>query len=269
MSTRRLSELTDLEGRVALVTGAAGHVGRVLVEALAELGASVAALDLDPRACEALSEAVARDYGVEVLPLAVDLADEARVRAAPAKVIERFGRLDILVNCAAMVNTADLTGWIAPFAKQGVEAWRLAVETNLTAPFLLSQACVGALRESGHGSIVNVGSLYGLVGPDMRLYEGTEMGNAAAYAASKGGLLQFTRWLATVLAPEIRVNAISPGGIWRDQPEVFCRRYALRTPLRRMGTEEDMKGALAYLTSDLSAYVTGQNIVVDGGFTAW
>ena len=269
MSARRLSELTRLEGRVALVTGAAGHIGRVFVEALAELGASVAALDLDPRACEALSGAVAREYGVQVIPLAVDLVNEEQVRAAPARVVERFGRLDILVNCAALVNTADLTGWIAPFIEQRIEAWRLAVETNLTAPFVLTQACVPPLRKSGHGSIINVGSLYGLVGPDMRLYEGTEMGNAAAYAVSKGGLLQFTRWLATVLAPEIRVNAISPGGIWRNQPEDFCRRFRARTPLERMGTEEDLKGALAYLATDLSAYVTGQNLVVDGGFTAW
>ena len=269
MSARRLSDLTDLGGRVALVTGAAGHVGRVFVEALAELGASVAVLDLDQRSCEEVSEAAAREHGVQAFPLSVDLADEVQVRSAPGRVVERFGRLDIVVNCAAMVNTADLAGWIAPFEEQGVEAWRLAVETNLTAPFLLTQACVGALRKSGHGSIVNVGSVYGLVGPDMRLYVGTQMGNAAAYAASKGGLLQFTRWLATVLAPEIRVNAISPGGIWRDQPEAFCRRFRARTPLARLGTEEDLKGALAFLATDLSAYVTGQNIVVDGGFTAW
>jgi NAD(P)-dependent dehydrogenase (short-subunit alcohol dehydrogenase family) len=269
VSTRRLSQLTDLRGRVALVTGAAGHLGQVLVEAMAELGASVAALDVDAHACEAMSKAVARDYGVDVLPLAVDLTDEVHLRVVPGIVVERFGGLDILVNCAAMVNTADLTGWTAPFAKQGVEAWRLAVETNLTAPFVLTQACVDALRKSGHGSIVNIGSLYGVVGPDLRLYEGTEMGNAAAYAASKGGLLQFTRWLATVLAPEIRVNAISPGGIWRNQPEAFRTRYQSRTPLGRMGTEVDMKGALAYLATDLSAYVTGQNILVDGGFTTW
>jgi NAD(P)-dependent dehydrogenase (short-subunit alcohol dehydrogenase family) len=225
---------------------------------------------MDEHACEAISQSVARDYGVDVLPLAVDLTDDAQVRSVPDLVLGRFGRLDILVNCAAMVNTAELNGWAAaPFADQRVEAWRRAVEINLTAPFVLTQACVEALRKSGDGSIVNVGSLYGVVGPDMRLYEGTELGNAAAYAASKGGLLQFTRWLATVLAPQIRVNAISPGGIWRDQPEAFRSRYQSRTPLGRMGTEEDMKGALAYLASDLSAYVTGQNIVVDGGFTTW
>jgi NAD(P)-dependent dehydrogenase (short-subunit alcohol dehydrogenase family) len=103
----------------------------------------------------------------------------------------------------------------------------------------------------------------------MRLYEGTKMGNPAAYAASKGGLLQLTRWLATVLAPKIRVNALTPGGVWREQPEAFHERYRLRTPLGRMAAESDFKGAAAYLASDMSEYVTGQNLIVDGGWTAW
>ncbi len=103
----------------------------------------------------------------------------------------------------------------------------------------------------------------------MRLYDETPLGNAAAYGASKGGLLQLTRWLATVMAPYVRVNAISPGGVWRNQPEIFVKRYEERTPLRRMGMEEDFKGAAAYLASDLSAYVTGQNLAVDGGWTTW
>jgi NAD(P)-dependent dehydrogenase (short-subunit alcohol dehydrogenase family) len=140
---------------------------------------------------------------------------------------------------------------------------------GLTAPFLLAQACAEALAASGHGSVINLGSIYGIVGPDMRMYEGTSMGNPAAYAASKGGLLQLTRWLATVMAPQIRVNAISPGGVWRNQPDKFHRAYLSRTPLGRMATEEDIKGAVAFLASDLSAYVTGQNLVVDGGWTAW
>jgi NAD(P)-dependent dehydrogenase (short-subunit alcohol dehydrogenase family) len=147
--------------------------------------------------------------------------------------------------------------------------WRLALEVNLTAPFILTQIFADALAESGHGSVINVASIYGMVGPDMRLYEDTTLGNAAAYGASKGGLLQLTRWLATVMAPHVRINAITPGGLWRDQPEVFVNRYVERAPLKRMGSEEDFKGAAAYLSSDLSAYVTGQNIVVDGGWTTW
>jgi NAD(P)-dependent dehydrogenase (short-subunit alcohol dehydrogenase family) len=125
------------------------------------------------------------------------------------------------------------------------------------------------LKSSDNGCIVNIGSIYGTYGPDWSLYEGTKMSNPAAYAASKGGLIQLTHWLATTVSPEIRVNAISPGGIFRNQPGEFVKRYESRTPLGRMANEEDFRGAIAYLASDLSKYVTGVNLAVDGGWGAW
>ena len=143
------------------------------------------------------------------------------------------------------------------------------LDVNLTAVFVLTQACTPELRRSGHGSVVTVGSTYGMVGPDWRIYEGTSMGNAAGYAASKGGVIQLTRWMATTLAPDIRVNCLSPGGVFRDHPDSFRAAYEARTPLGRMATEEDYMGATLFLASDLSAYVTGQNLAVDGGWTAW
>jgi len=117
--------------------------------------------------------------------------------------------------------------------------------------------------------MINISSIYGISGPDQRIYGGTSLGNPAAYAASKGGLLQLTRWLATTLAPDVRVNAITLGGVERDQPAKFQEAYIQKTPLRRMAIEEDVKGAVAYLASDMSAYVTGHNLVVDGGWTTW
>ena len=266
---KSLKELMNLQGRVALITGGGGHIGTTMGEALAEIGAIIVVLDVVPEACINVARHIHQTYGVEALPLVVDLTNENAVHSVPEIVLDHFGRLDILVNSAALVGTSDLKGWNVPFSEQGVDAWRLALEVNLTAPFLLTQTCVSALSASGHGSVINIGSIYGVVGPDMRLYEGTAMGNPAAYAASKGGLLQLTRWLATVLAPNVRVNAITPGGVWRDQPEAFYKRYVARVPLQRMATEEDLKGAVAYLASDLSAYVTGHNLVVDGGWTAW
>lgn len=266
---RSLRELMDLKGRVALVTGGAGHIGTAACEALAELGASIVVLDVAEKACVDVAGHIHTTYGVPTLPLVVDLAQEQAVRAVPGAVQSHFGRLDILINCAALGGTSPLKGWVTPFAEQSAETWRLALEVNLTAAFVLTQVCAGMLAASGHGSVINISSIYGMVGPDMRLYEGTAMGNPAAYAASKGGLIQLTRWLATVLAPAVRVNAISPGGVWRNQPETFLARYIARTPLGRMATEEDLKGAVAYLASDLSAYVTGHNLVVDGGWTVW
>ena len=266
---KSIKELMDLTGRTALITGGAGHIGRAFCETLAEAGASVAVLDLDAESVRTTAAGIASVYGVKTMGLCVNLADEASVVAAPAKVAEQLGGLDILVNCAGFVGTSNLSGWVTDFEHQSVETWRAALETNLTAPFALIQAATPLLRQSGKGSIINIGSTYGVVGPDMSLYEGTKMGNPAAYGASKGGLTQLTRWLSTVLAPDIRVNCISPGGVARGQDPKFVERYEARTPMKRMGTEEDMKGALLYLASDLSAYVTGQNLMVDGGWTAW
>jgi NAD(P)-dependent dehydrogenase (short-subunit alcohol dehydrogenase family) len=143
------------------------------------------------------------------------------------------------------------------------------MEVNLTAVFDLSKGLSTLLKESKSGSIVNIASIYGMYGPDWSLYQGTSMSNPAAYAASKGGLIQLTRWLATTVSPEVRVNAVSPGGIFRGQPEEFVKRYEARTPLGRMASEEDFRGAIAYLTSDLSRFVTGQVLNVDGGWGVW
>ena len=266
---KSLKELMNLQGRVALVTGAGGHIGGAICETLAELGAEIVILDAEEKSAKNVAERIHHAYKVGAVPLVVDVTDEDEVRAVPAMVMNRFGRMDILVNCAALVGTSELKGWATPFTEQSSDTWRLALETNLTAPFVLTQACAEVLANSGHGSVINVGSIYGMLGPDMSLYENTQLDNPAAYAASKGGLLQMTRWLATVLAPNVRVNAISPGGVWRNQPKVFHDRYAARTPLKRMAVEEDLKGAVAYLASDLSAYVTGHNLVVDGGWTIW
>ena len=266
---KSIKELMNLTGRTALITGGAGYIGNAFCDALAEAGANVAVLDIAPDRVAETAKRVAADWSVITMGLTVDLADEAAVVAVPGKVAAELGSLDILVNCAGFVGTSNLSGWVTDFEHQSVDTWRAALETNLTAPFALIQATTPWLRKSGRGSVVNIGSTYGVVGPDMSLYDDTKMGNPAAYAASKGGLLQLTRWLSTVLAPDVRVNSICPGGVARGQDPKFVTRYVAKTPMQRMGTEEDMKGALLFLASDLSAYVTGQNLMVDGGWTAW
>lgn len=253
---RSIQELSDLKGRRALVAGGAGHLGRVAADALRELGADVVAADIDTQ-------------GLAGHAITADLADEAAARAAVHETLERLGGLDILVHCAALVGMSALEGWAEPFERQSVDAWRRALDVNLLSAFVLVQEAAPALRSSSHGSVVLFGSIYGLTGPVPSLYEGTALANPAAYAASKGGVVQLARHLATVLAPDVRVNAISPGGVERGQPPEFQTRYAERTPLGRMATEEDVKGAVAYFAGDLSAYVTGHNLVVDGGWTAW
>ena len=266
---KTVQELMSLKNRVAIVTGGAGHIGAVFCETLAEMGASVAVVDVRHDKYEQMAESMGLRWGRPTFPLSADLSDETQVKRIPEQVLDKFGRIDMLVNCAAFVGTSDLSGWSVPFNQQTAETWRMALEVNITAVFVLIQNCIEPMKNSGSASIINVSSIYGMLGPDLDLYKGTGIGNPAAYAVSKGGLLQFTRWLATVLAPEIRVNSITPGGVWRNQPERFVEKYTAKTPLNRMATEEDLKGALLYLASDLSAYVTGQNLVVDGGFTVW
>ena len=266
---RSFASLASLKGRVALITGGAGHIGRAIAETYAELGAAIALLDKPGANTDDVARSLTDTYGVLTTVIAADLSDEAAVRKVPQRVVDACGRLDILVNNASLVGTDGLEGWTTPVEDQSIDTWRKAMEVNLTAPFLLVQQAIPALRASGKGSVINIGSIYGVLGPDWRIYVDVDFGTPAAYAASKGGLLQMTRWLATTLAPHVRVNAIVPGGVDRNTPNAFRKKYAARAPLGRMATEEDLKGAAAYLASDLSAYVTGQSLMVDGGWSAW
>jgi NAD(P)-dependent dehydrogenase (short-subunit alcohol dehydrogenase family) len=266
---RTIKQMLSMEGRVAVVTGGCGHIGLAIAEGLAEQGCNLLLIDLSEDATTATASKLGERWGVQVEGLAVDLENaEARGSVAPF-IREHFGRVDVLVNNAGFVGDSQMTGWAVPFEDQSIETWRRAVEVNVTAGFHLSQLLVPMLKEHRCGSIVNVASIYGLLGPDMTLYDGTKMGNPAAYAVSKGGLIQLTRWMSTVLAPDIRVNCVSPGGVARQQPKVFVEKYISRTPLKRMGEEDDFKGAVLYFASDISAWVTGQNLVVDGGWSAW
>lgn len=259
-----LFDLFDLTGRVAVVTGGAGPLGAVLSETLAAQGAHVVVVDRTAEQCDAVAERL--DGAATALP--VDLLDPDGPRRVAAAV-EELGRCDVLVNNAAFTGTSGVPGFAVPFDEQTDEAFAAATDLNLKVPFSLTRRLAGLLAASGRGSVVNVCSIYGLVGPNLRLYDGTAMGNPAAYAATKGGLAQLTRYLSTVLAPDVRVNGFAPGGIARGQDAAFVERYERLTPLGRMATEDDFRGAVAWLASDASAYVTGQVVAVDGGWTAW
>ena len=238
---RSFQHLMDLSGRRALVTGGAGHIGRALAECLLELGASVALLDRDPLDCK--QRAGELEAQGRVLACPCDLNDETAVRKAVRNVIDNLGGLEILVHSAAYVGTSDLPGWAVAFEQQQIEPIEAAMRVNVLSSFVIVQEAKEALAASGKGSVVLIASIYGMVGPDMRLYEGTPMGNPAGYSATKGALLSVTRYLSTVLAPSVRVNAVSPGGVWRGQPEAFVHRYVQKTPMGRMAVEEDLKGA--------------------------
>lgn len=267
MST--VQELMNLKGRRALITGATGGLGSVMADTLAEMGADLILVDRPGTDFAPLTASLQARWGVQVWHYHCDLEQNDQRLELLGLVQNEHTLLNILINNAAFVGASNLKGWVNSFEEQTVETWRRAFEVNLTAPFHLCQGLTPLLKRSPGASIINIGSIYGEYGPDWRLYENTSMGNPAAYGASKGGLHQLTRWLATTLAPDIRVNAISPGGVFRNQPDVFVKRYESRTPLRRMANEDDFRGATAYLASDMSSYVSGEVLSVDGGWGAW
>lgn len=264
-----IAKLMNLKGRRALVTGAAGHIGRAISETLAELGADLILVDRPGVSYGTLTEKLEQEWNVQVQTFDCDLElQEERSRLIDS-IMQQARGLDILINNAAFSAPPGLQGWATDFEHQSVEVWHRALEVNLTAAFDLTKGFLPLLKNNGRGSVINISSIYGTSAPDYGLYQGTEMGNPAAYGVAKAGLIQFTRWLSTTAAPQVRANAISPGGVFRNQPKVFVDRYEARTPLGRMATEDDFKGAIAYLSSDLSLYVTGQNLSVDGGWGVW
>jgi NAD(P)-dependent dehydrogenase (short-subunit alcohol dehydrogenase family) len=264
-----LKTLGDMAGRRVLITGGTGHLGRVIAETVAEQGAAVVLLDRPGSPFQEVEAQLGDTWGVDCQSIACNLEDEEARNNAIQAILNDGKPLNCLVNNAAFVGTSDLQGWSTAFEQQSLDTWRRALEVNLTAPFHLSQGLSPLLRRSKGANILNITSIYAEKGPDWRLYEGTSMGNPAAYGASKAGLTQLTRWMATTLSPDVRVNAICPGGIYRGQPDSFMEQYVRRTPLQRMARETDFKGAVAFLVSDLSSYTSGQVLAVDGGWGAW
>jgi NAD(P)-dependent dehydrogenase (short-subunit alcohol dehydrogenase family) len=266
---KSIQQLSDLTDRVALITGGGGHIAYAMSEALMESGCRIFLVDMNEERLRKSKESLEKRFNLEVGIFVADLEvqqDHYKIRDT---LVAKYGRLDILINNAGFVGDTKLTGWGVPFEEQTIETWRRAVEVNMNAAFHLTQLVTPLLRKAQHPSVINIGSIYGVVAPDMSIYEGTTMGNPGAYAASKAGLIHLTKWMSTVLAPQIRVNAMTPGGVFRGHQDPFLAAYLKRTPLKRMATEEDFKGATLFLASDLSSYVTGQNIIVDGGWTVW
>ncbi len=274
MAEASYRRLFDLAGKTAVVTGACGILGRRFAAGLAELGAGLALVDLDAGAAAALAADLARRHAVEAIGIACDVADPEAVRRMAETVEERLGGAQILMNNAA-TKGGDLDAFFAPVERFDLATWREVMAVNLDGMFLVAQALGSRMAERGAGSIIQTASIYGLLAPDQRIYEGSEyngraINTPAVYTASKAGVIGLTRHLATYWAGRgVRVNTLTPGGVSSGQNSEFSRRYAARIPLGRMAEADDMVGAALFLASDASRYVTGQNIVVDGGLSAW
>lgn len=260
-----IAKLQRLDGRVAIVTGGAGLLGPEFGSALAEQGADVVLIDVSQEKVAAAAKTLPR-FGGKVLGLRADITDPASVAEMVRQVLAECGRIDILVNGAA----GRTPGFFAPFEDYALSDWNDVVSVNLTGTFLCCQAVGRHMKENGGGSIINTSSIYGVVAPDQRVYEGSSINTPAVYSASKAGVIGLTRYLSTYWAKDnIRVNTITPGGVFNHQDPGFVSQYERRTPMGRMARPHELRGAIVFLASDMGSYVTGHNLIVDGGWTTW
>jgi len=273
-----IQEKFDISGRVAIVTGGVGLLGAEFCKTLAEAGATVAVVDLNASASQAVADTFTKS-GYKAQAFTVDITQPDSVNAMVENVLSAFGRIDILVNSAALDPKFDpdaVNKGITPgaFEDYPLEQWNAALNVNLTGMFLITQACVKPMLAQGKkGSIINICSTYGLNGPDQRIYikDGERVAfKPVYYTVTKAGVMGFTKYLAAYYAgTDIRVNALTPGGVFNNHEDYFVKNYSAKTIIGRMAKKDEMNGALLFLASDASSYMTGNNVVVDGGWTAW
>jgi len=279
----RFSDLFDLTGRVAIVIGGAGLLGSEFCQTLLEANATTIIADINELAATdlagSLNESV-KPGGIEsrAIPMVVDIASKRSVGALFEKVAEDHKRVDVLVNAAAIdpkfdPESLETSNSEFGFEDYPLELWKHALDTNLTGIFLCCQAAGKLMLTQGRGVMINVSSIYGMVGPDQRIYQSDNIParyKPAYYSTTKAGILGLTRYLAAYYRNKnIRVNALTPGGVFNEHDQEFVDVYSSRTILGRMGKKNEMNGALLFLASDASTYMTGSNLVVDGGWTAW
>ncbi|MEI6070365.1 MAG: SDR family oxidoreductase [Verrucomicrobiae bacterium] len=265
----------DLTGKVAVVTGGAGLLGAHFCTGLAECGAHVAVVDVEGDKADALAADLQSAYGVPTIGLACDVSDPISVAEMVESVNSRLGDIQILHNNAAS-KSENLVKFFAPFETYSLEEWKKIMSVNLDGMFLVAQSVGKSMvAHRKGGSIIQTASIYGIRGPDKRIYEGSrylgmEINTPAVYSSSKAGVVGLSKYLATYWADKnIRVNTLTPGGTQSGQNSEFVRKYSERVPMGRMANAHEMVGALIFLASDASSYVTGQNLVIDGGLSAW
>jgi NAD(P)-dependent dehydrogenase (short-subunit alcohol dehydrogenase family) len=274
---RRAADLFDMTGRVAVITGGAGLLGVKHAEAIASAGGIPVLVDLPAAPAPDRASAIARAFGVDAWGLAADITRAEDVEAVRAQVIARHGRVDVLINNAAN-NPKMEPGDVAWSRLESfpLEQWEQDLAVGLTGAFLCARIIGSEMARRGRGAIVNVSSDLGVIAPDQRLYrqpglpDDRQPVKPVTYSVVKTGLIGLTRYLATYWCDRgVRVNAISPGGVYNGQPDEFVRRLASLIPLGRMAGIDEYQGAILFLCSDASSYMTGANLVIDGGRSAW
>jgi len=251
--------LFSLRNKVVIVVGGAGLIGREIVKGLSDFGAKVYIVDINKEAAEKIITKVIKF-------IYLDITSEDSIRKALSEVYSEAKKIDVLINCA-YPKTYD---WGLKLEDVTFDSWKDNVNSHLGGYFLCSKVAADLMKKKAKGVIINFASIYGVVAPDFSIYKGTNMTMPAAYSAIKGGIIAFTKYLATYYVKyNIRANVISPGGVFNGQDIAFLKEYAKKTPLNRMADPKDIVGAVIFLSSDASSYITGQNLIVDGGWSAW
>ena len=267
--------LWSLGNSVAVVTGAGGILGSRICKGLLEFGAKIAVVDIDLEASQSVAAELNKIRASSAISVQCDVSNATSVGQMTSRVVDVFGGIDVLVNNAAS-KSDDMNAFFAPFEEYSLEQWRKVMSVNIDGMFLVAQSVgMQMIKQGRGGSIIQTSSIYGLSAPDQRIYEGSsylgrQINTPAVYTASKAAVIGLTNHLATYWAEKgIRVNTITPGGMESGQNEEFKRNYSKRVPMNRMGKPDEIVGAVIYLASAASSYVTGQNIVIDGGLTCW
>lgn len=270
-----------LDEEVVVLIGGSGYLGRSFSKAILECGGILHSCDIDNTEYKEIKE-LKEKYPHKFYLHKVNCTKKDEIQAVENLIFEREGHVDVLINSVTMKGN----DFYLPFEEVSLEGWNIGLLGNLTIPFLTIQAFIPVFVKQRRGSIINIASHYGVVGNDQRIYKGTNLHKIyvkdhpeikqqvyshAVYNAAKGGLINFARYLAAYYGKyNIRVNCISPGGVYReDEDEVFVRKYGEKTPLGRKAKPDEINGAVIFLASDASTYVTGHNLVVDGGYTIW
>ena len=257
----------NLNGKVALITGGAGLLAVEFAIVLSEYGAKVILADLDIDECNSKVKGL---HNKDIYPVKLDVTSKEEWDKVACDIYEKHGSLDILVNSAAYTNKTKNSSFSNTFENTTLESWNQMLNVNLTGSFLGCQSVSKYMKKNQKGSIINISSLYGVVSPNHKMYPGTGIVQPVAYTVSKHGIMGLTKYAATWLAEAgVRVNSITPGGIFDNHSELFLDRFGQLSPSGRMTKKEELDGALIYLASDASSSVVGQNIVVDGGWTVW
>lgn len=270
MISERVAQWYDMTGRVVVLTGGTGRLARHYSVVLSEVGANVVVVDLDQATCDGLAKDLKRDHGTNPMGLQMDISDKTEVAEGFQKIWDRYGRIDVLINNAAANQLTVFDGKLVGFEDFPLEFWQDNLNVNLTGALLCCQEAGKRMVPQGNGVILNIGSVYGVVACDQRIYGDTGINSSVAYATTKSGIMNFTRYLASYWqGKNIRVNSLSPGGVFNGQAEPFLSNYTSKTMSKRMAELDDLASALLYLTSDASSWVNGTNLMVDGGWTAW